>query len=154
MKCGKELTQLDRGAYRKFVNRGSTSFLCKSCLAEKFGIKVRECYEKIGSDFDKVLGRMGSEALVKRFAVKFLEDKSFEELTESLKEKDGEDAFRAAHTLKGICANLGLDRLYEIDSELTEKLRGRQTEGSEELYQKVAEVYETTVTVLKELDNF
>mgnify|MGYP003605045811 CR=1 FL=1 len=24
---------------------------------------VRECYEKIGSDFDKVLGRMGSEAL-------------------------------------------------------------------------------------------
>lgn len=83
---------------------------------------VRECYEKIGSDFDKVLGRMGSEALVKRFAVKFLEDKSFEELTESLKEKDGEDAFRAAHTLKGICANLGLDRLYEIDCELTEKL--------------------------------
>ena len=60
---------------------------------------VRECYEKIGSDFDKVLGRLGSEALVKRFAVKFLEDKSFEELTESLKEKDGEDAFRAAHTL-------------------------------------------------------
>ena len=81
---------------------------------------VRECYEKIGSDFDKVLGRMGSEALVKRFAVKFLEDKSFEELTESLKEKDGEDAFRAAHTLKGICANLGLDRLYEADCELTE----------------------------------
>jgi len=110
---------------------------------------VRECYEKIGSDFDKVLERMGSEALVKRFAIKFLEDKSFEELTESLKEKDGECAFRAAHTLKGVCANLGLDRLYEADSELTEKLRGR-----EELYQKVAEVYETTVTVLKELDNF
>ena len=88
---------------------------------------VRECYEKIGSDFDKVLGRMGSEALVKRFAVKFLEDKSFEELTESLKEKDGEDAFRAAHTLKGICANLGLDRLYEIDCELTEKLRNSTT---------------------------
>ena len=44
---------------------------------------VRECYEKIGSDFDKVLERMGSEALVKRFAIKFLEDKSFEELTES-----------------------------------------------------------------------
>ena len=56
--------------------------------------------------------------------------------------------------LKGICANLGLDRLYEVDCELTEKLRGRQTEGSEELYQKVAEAYEATVTVLKELENF
>ena len=95
---------------------------------------VRECYEKIGSDFDKVLGRMGSEALVKRFAVKFLEDKSFEELTESLKEKDGEDAFRAAHTLKGICANLGLDRLYEADCELTEKLRGTSDRGQRGSY--------------------
>lgn len=47
MKCGKELTQLDRGAYRKFVNRGSTSFLCKSCLAEKFGIEERVLDEKI-----------------------------------------------------------------------------------------------------------
>ena len=91
---------------------------------------VRECYEKIGSDFDKVLERMGSEALVKRFAIKFLEDKSFEELTESLKEKDGECAFRAAHTLKGVCANLGLDRLYEADSELTEKLRAAASKKS------------------------
>lgn len=38
---------MDRGAYRKFVNRGSTSFLCKSCLAEKFGIKERVLDEKI-----------------------------------------------------------------------------------------------------------
>ena len=52
------------------------------------------------------------------------------ELTESLKEKDGECAFRAAHTLKGVCANLGLDRLYEADCELTEKLRGRQIEAA------------------------
>ena len=114
---------------------------------------VRECYEKIGSDFDKVLGRMGSESLVKRFAIKFLADKSFEELTESLKEKDGERAFRAAHTLKGVCVNLGLDKLYEADCELTEKLRGREIEGSEELYKKVAEEYETTVAALKELEN-
>ena len=28
---------------------------------------VRECYEKIGSDFDKVLGRMGSEGLQLNF---------------------------------------------------------------------------------------
>ena len=62
---------------------------------------VRECYEKIGSDFDKVLGRMGSEALVKRFAVKFLEDKSFEELTESLKEKGRRGRIPRRTHLKG-----------------------------------------------------
>ena len=53
------------------------------------------------------------------------------------------------------CHNVWDDPAYSaVRSELTEKLRGRQTEGSEELYQKVAEVYETTVTVLKELENF
>lgn len=30
---------------------------------------VRESYEKIGSNFDEVLRRLGSEALVKRFAL-------------------------------------------------------------------------------------
>ena len=35
---------------------------------------VRECYEELGSDFDKVLSRLVSEALVKKFALKFLDD--------------------------------------------------------------------------------
>lgn len=34
---------------------------------------VRECYEELGSDFDKVLSRLVSEALVKKFALKFLD---------------------------------------------------------------------------------
>ena len=35
---------------------------------------IRECYEELGSDFDKVLSRLVSEALVKKFALKFLDD--------------------------------------------------------------------------------
>ena len=62
---------------------------------------VKECYEKVGSDYDGVLKRLGSEALVKRFAVKFLNDPSFQDLTDGLAAKDGEKAFRAPHTLKG-----------------------------------------------------
>lgn len=33
---------------------------------------VKECYEQIGSDCEGVLNRPGSEAPVKRFALKFL----------------------------------------------------------------------------------
>ena len=92
---------------------------------------VRESYEKIGSNFEEVLRRLGSEALVKRFALKFLNDTSFQDLKDALVKKDGETAFRAAHTLKGVCLNLGFDRLYEVSAELTEKLRGRDTSGTE-----------------------
>ena len=78
------------------------------------GMTIKECYEKVGSDYDGVLKRLGSEALVKRFAVKFLNDPSFQELTDGLAAQDGEKAFRAAHTLKGVCLNLGFTELYKV----------------------------------------
>ncbi|MCD8023274.1 MAG: hypothetical protein LUF30_10005 [Lachnospiraceae bacterium] len=35
MQCNKELDFLDIGAYRKFIDRGSTRYLCRHCLAER-----------------------------------------------------------------------------------------------------------------------
>ena len=113
---------------------------------------VRECYEELGCDFDKVLSRLVSEALVKKFALKFLDDPSFGQLKTALADKDAETAFRAAHTLKGVCLNLGFDELYEVSAEITEKLRGRETAGSEELFQKVSQKYQKTVTAIQGLE--
>ena len=113
------------------------------------GMTIKECYEKVGSDYDGVLKRLGSEALVKRFAVKFLNDPSFQELTDGLAAQDGEKAFRAAHTLKGVCLNLGLKNLYTVSSDLTEKLRRRSLDGADELFEKVREQYDITVNALK-----
>nr|WP_296463455.1 hypothetical protein [uncultured Acetatifactor sp.] len=47
MQCGKALTFNEVGAYKKFVNRGSTSFLCKTCLSAKLGVTVERIDEKI-----------------------------------------------------------------------------------------------------------
>ena len=38
---------------------------------------VKECYESMESDYEGVMGRMGSEEMVKRFALKFLDDPSY-----------------------------------------------------------------------------
>ena len=119
---------------------------------EEKNMTVKECYEQMGSDYEGVLGRLGSEAIVKRFALKFLQDPSFAQLKESLAKNDGEEAFRAAHTLKGVCLNLGFDELFEVSAELTEKLRGRKTAGSEELFQKVSQKYQKTVTAIQGLE--
>ena len=112
---------------------------------------IKECYEKVGSDYDGVLKRLGSEALVKRFAVKFLNDPSFQELTDGLAAQNGEKAFRAAHTLKGVCLNLGFKVFYKFSAELTEVLRGRETAGSDELYAQVKEQYTTLTDAIREL---
>lgn len=110
---------------------------------------VRECYEQMGADFDNVLGRLGSEQMVQRFALKFLNDTSYQTLEETLKEKNVEQAFRAAHTLKGVCLNLGFDNLFTVSSELTERLRAGELDGTEELFGKVKEQYEITVKAIR-----
>ena len=110
---------------------------------------VRECYEQMGADFDNVLDRLVNEQMVQRFALKFLNDTSYQTLEETLKEKNVEQAFRAAHTLKGVCLNLGFDNLFTVSSELTERLRAGELDGTEELFEKVKEQYEITVKAIR-----
>ncbi len=112
-------------------------------------MNIKECYDSIGADFEDVLGRLGSEKLIERFALKFLDDDSYNNLKGALAEKNAENAFRAAHTLKGVCLNLGLKNLYTVSSDLTEKLRGRSLDGADELFDKVREQYDITVNALK-----
>lgn len=47
MKCGRGLTFNEIGAYRKFVSRSGSEFLCKSCLAAKLDVTVEEIDDKI-----------------------------------------------------------------------------------------------------------
>lgn len=112
---------------------------------------VKECYEKVGSDYQGILNRFGNEEMVERFALKFLQDDSFRTLEEQLQEGNVEGAFRAAHTLKGLCVNLGFDALYEVSSELTELLRAGSMEGYEPLFEQVKQRYGELVEALEEL---
>ena len=75
---------------------------------------MQECYKAIGGNYEAVLGRLHSEALIQRFTLKFLEDQSYLQLKQALENKNYEDAFRSAHTLKVVCQKLSFDRLYEV----------------------------------------
>ena len=91
----------------------------------------RECYEEFGLYFDAVLSRLINERLVQKFALKFLDDPSFGQLETALADKDAETAFRAAHTLKGICLNLGFSQLIEDVVNISEILRAGKLDGTD-----------------------
>ena len=110
---------------------------------------VKECYEQMGADYEGVLGRLRSEVLIKKFAKKFLDDGSFRSLKDNLAQKNGEEAFRAAHTLKGVCQNLGFTNLYQPTYELTEVLRAGTLEGSKEWFDRVTEQYNITIGAIR-----
>ena len=112
---------------------------------------LRECYEQMGSNYDDVIARFPNEAIIKKFAIKFVDDTSYPDLEKALEDKDVKEAFRAAHTLKGVCVNLGFDELYNASSELTELLRKETLEGSEELFAVVKGKYTKTIDAIKSM---
>lgn len=110
---------------------------------------LEQAYHELGADYEGVTNRLMGETLVARFVGKFFEDENFAKLGEALAAQDVEAAFVAAHTLKGVCQNLGFDNLYAPSSELTEVLRAGSLEGADELYAKVVAEYRKMEEVLK-----
>ena len=45
---------------------------------------VKECYEQINGDYEGVFGRFRGDERIKKFAVKFLADGSFDSLCKTL----------------------------------------------------------------------
>ena len=87
-------------------------------------MSIEELYQKLGGSFAEVSERLPSLSLVERFIGKFLQDPSFNDLSESMNMGDRKGAFLASHTLKGICANLGFSALRKASGELCDELRG------------------------------
>lgn len=115
---------------------------------------IQQCYAVIDGNYDEVVSRLRTDERIKKFLLKVADDKSFELLCTAMHDRDMETAFRAAHTLKGVCLNLSITKLFEVSSELTEALRGK-TEYSEQyepLLENVRKEYEKTIDAIRALD--
>ncbi len=111
---------------------------------------LKECYTELGGDYDTVLSRLYSEAMVRRFLTKFLNDGTYHLLLEALSSENYAEAFRAAHTLKGVCENLGLANLCKSSGMLTEELRaGVRPEHLDTLKAGVCSDYEQAVSAIR-----
>lgn len=110
---------------------------------------LQECYAAMEGNYEEVFSRLRKDERIQKFVVKFLDDKSFEQLKASVEAGDLEEAFRAAHTLKGVTQNLSFAKLFGYTNELTELLRGGKMD--EGLFQKVEESYHQTIAAIKEL---
>lgn len=113
---------------------------------------LKELYQAIEGDYDDVMGRLPSESLVKKFVIKFLDDKSYELLESSLQNKDFETAFRAAHTLKGVCQNLSFTKLYKSSNTVTDSLRPGQLQTEDVIntqFSVVKQDYDKTFLTIK-----
>ena len=114
-------------------------------------MNTEQFYEKIGGNYADTMGRMMTEERILRFVRKFPADGSFSALKDALARSSQEEAFRAAHTLKGVAQNLGFTALYEKASAVTEVLRGGSLEVTA-LMPELERVYNLTVESIAALD--
>lgn len=115
-------------------------------------MNINECYQAMGADYEEVFGRLRNERLITKFVLKFPGDPSFSQLQSTLEEKNVEEAFRAAHTLKGVAQNLGFTPLYETTATLTEVLRAGNLPEDDNMMNAVAKEYERTVAAIEQLN--
>ena len=123
---------------------------------------LQEFYTRIGGNYDDTLRRIPSEALVRKFVLKYPNDPSFGqlpkfeqewsgELKDALAAQDWETAFRASHTLKGVAQNLGMEHLYQVSSALCEAVRGSKPLTDPALWPPVEEAHAQVLAAIQEL---
>ena len=118
-------------------------------------ISIEQCYQELGGSFAEVCSRLPSQRLVEKFVRKFLEDQTYAELISAMARGNHSEAFRAAHTLKGVSANLSFTRLSASASALTELLRAPADTippAAAPLLDAVTRDYEATVAAIRALD--
>lgn len=108
---------------------------------------TRELLESKGFDVSGALYRfLNNEGLYIKCLKKFLDDDSFELLKSAYESGNCNEAFKMAHTMKGLVSNLGINDMYELLIPIVEKLRvqdldiGKNLVCLEQIYK---DVYDT-----------
>ena len=85
-----------------------------------------EGLRKYGANVDEALIRcMNNEEFYIKLVTKAVNDSAFESLKTAVNANDLDEAFEAAHQLKGAIGNLALTPLYEPIDEMVELLRNK-----------------------------
>ena len=113
-------------------------------------MNIKECYEKMGADYENIYSRLGDADLIEYLALKFTKDNNMQKLIDALARQDYETGFMAVHTLKGVVLNLGFTQLEPTVVAITEEMRGGKAPKSQELLEGLKDVYARTMLILED----
>ena len=103
-----------------------------------------------GVDVSGALERMGdSEELYETILGMFLTDENYENLKAAMAAGDKENALNYAHTIKGMCGNLGLMNLFTYSDDMVETFRGNRSCDVNLLMTQITEEYNRIIGILK-----
>lgn len=111
--------------------------------------QITEFLNAVSDNSEAVLARFGSsEMLVKKFMIKFLSDGTFSELNNAVTAADIPRTEAAAHTLKGVSANLGFDKLSSCCKLMVDASRSDDPMTAFEYFTDVKTEYERIISLI------
>lgn len=116
-------------------------------------MELKQFYQEIGADCDTVVKRMGlTERHLKKYLRKFMDNLEYGKLSKAVAEHDYVNVEWAAHTLKGVTSNLGLDILYEDLQRIVDSVRGGREQEVSSLFEAADRDYRMVMELLAEVD--
>ena len=84
---------------------------------------LQELYTLVDGNYDHAVQIMRMEKLIDRYVRKFPNGGLYDALMAAGESMDPTALFESAHALKGVCANMGFDKLSEAVGVITEEFR-------------------------------
>lgn len=110
---------------------------------------ARTVLTEAGINVDTALKRFwDDEEMYFEFLNSFVEDTLMSRLKQAVQNGSVDDAFEAAHALKGLCANLSIDSMSKMIVPMVEILRGRSMEGIPEDFKGLSQTYENVCAAI------
>lgn len=92
------------------------------------------------------------EPMYIKYLKKFITEPTFDEFLKALDSGDSEAIENSAHTLKGICGNLGLIDLFNIYNDIVQDIRKGEVKKAQETASKAIEDTKKYKNTLAKLD--
>lgn len=87
-----------------------------------------------GIDYVDAMERMDNDAeLYKMLALKYLNNTKYAELVAALEVQDFDEAYKAAHSLKGVAGNLSFAKLFDVAAAMSEALFKGEYQAAEKM---------------------
>ena len=84
---------------------------------------LQELYASIDGSYDHAVQIMRMEKLINRYLSKFPNSGVYDALAAAGESMDPTALFESAHAMKGVCANMGFDKMAAAAGEITEEFR-------------------------------
>lgn len=84
---------------------------------------IQELYNKMEGNYDQAVRVMKSDRLIDKYIRKLKSSQIDIRLADAAETMDAVMLFESAHAMKGVCANLGLEKLAAAADEITEEFR-------------------------------